>query len=393
MGFDQNELKIRSRNGLLQDLIPIYSYHQFAPNLVALGLIICLSLSIGHFPTGLLPFLMLGWVFQFVSRPAAMTVSKSQAERLELIIGQQGHYDRSDADDRWRIRDVQWWQRLPHLFIEFVPGETVTIIAPRDVMESLRTSLELLEEHSELSWQDDQPFDLQPTESERLPWQTQVPTCVLGIVCVVAWVWHIAAQGLDGMANWGVSAAALRQGRLETILLHMFAHGSALHLVMNLTILAAIGGVLTSRLGTAPLSWLRFLFLYLISGLAGAALYLLAHPLGTVPMVGASGALYGLFGLLIRAPANGESLLSIRSRSWDLIKQNAFLFALLAISAWSNGTAGGLAWEAHLGGFLFGLLVGPKLLPNAPKERFNSKKSCANFRDGCIGRLHARVRR
>ncbi len=382
MPLDENELKIVSQKGLLRDFVPIYSLYQAVPNLVALALMVLLSYSIGHFPLGLLPIVMLGWVFQFVARPSTMKVSKVQADWLEQVLQQQGLYARSDDDRRWRLCDTQWWQRLPHLFIEFVPGDTVTIIAPHDVMDSLGASLELLEEGSELFWQSDRPFALQPTEPEHLPWQAHVPASVLGIACVVAWIWHIAAQGLGGMADWGVSAAALRQGRLDTILLHMFAHGGALHLTMNMTMLIAIGGVLTFRLGPPPLSWLRFLIVYTASGLAGAVLYLLAHPIGTVPMLGASGALYGLLGLLIRAPTNGEVLLSIKSPrirriGWDLIKQNAFLFALLAIIAWSNGTAGGLAWEAHLGGFLFGLLLGPKLLPRAAESPHDTNNASA----------------
>lgn len=382
MALNENELSIGSQAGLLRDLVPIYSLHQAVLNLVALVLIVWLSLSIGHFPVGLLPIVMLGWVVQFVSRPSTMTVSNAQADWLKRALEEQGFYAQSDIDGRWRLRNTRWWRHSPHLFIEFVPGDAVTIIAPRDVMDSMRTSLELLEAHSDLSWQGDQPFDFQPTEPERLPWQAHVPTSVIGTTCVVAWVWHIAASGFDGMADWGVSAAALSQGRLETIFLHMFAHGGVMHLVMNITTLAAIGGMLTSRLGTAPLNWLKFLVLYLMSGLAGAVLYLLVHPVGTVPMLGASGALYGLLGLLIRTPANGEGLLSIKSLGirrvgWELIKQNAFLFVLLAIMAWANGAAGGLAWEAHVGGFLFGLLVGPKLLSHVPEDRMNSTTDSA----------------
>lgn len=374
MGADESELSIRSRYGLLRDLVPIYSFYQLAPNLVALDLMAWLIHSMGRVPMGLIPVAMLGWVFQFVVRPSTMTISQGQAGWLEEVLEEQEFYDKSEADGRWRLLDRKWWQPLPHLFIEFVPGDTVTVIAPRDVMESLRDLLELREEHEILYPQGDKPFVFQPEEPDPLPWYVHVPAGVLGVACVVAFVWLLAAYGTDGILAWGLSGAALGQGRFETLFLHMFAHGGGMHLSMNMTMLVAIGGTLTARLGPAPLSWLRFLLLFLLSGLAAAALYLLVHPMGTVPMVGASGAIYGLLGLLIRAPAVGEGLLSVKSRrirrvSWDLAKQNAFLFALLAMVAWSSGTAGGLAWEAHLGGFLFGLLVGPKLLPRESRTR------------------------
>lgn len=370
MASDENTLSIRSRHGLLRDLIPIYSLYQLAPNLIAISLILWLSVSIGYFPKMMMPVVMLGWVFQFVARPSVMTISNTQAAWLELALGDQGFYEWSDVDGRWRLLDQQWWQRLPHLFIELIPEDsmTVKVIAPHYVMESLRASLELLEEHKILIPQGSQPFSFEPAESVKLPWHMQLPAAVLGAACVVAWVWFIFKKGSAGMVDWGVSGLALSQGRFDTIVLHMFAHGGLTHLIMNMSVLAAIGGPLSARLGSAPHNWLRFLLLYFLSGLAGAALYVAIHPAGTVPMVGASGALYGLFGLTVRAPATSAGVLSVKSMkirrvSWDLVKQNAFLFALLWALAWASGTAGGLAWESHLGGFLFGLLAGPKLLP------------------------------
>jgi membrane associated rhomboid family serine protease len=369
MADNATDLAIRSQHGMLRDLVPIYSLYQLLPNLVALGITLWLTHWLGHFPTGFMFILPLGWVYQYVSRPCTMTVSEEQAHWLEAVLDAQKFYARSEADGRWRTTGKEAWQRWRHHFIAFAPGsEGVTVIAPRDVMESLRASVEFAEEHGEVFFVDDgQPFEFAPPEPEQLAWHMHVPTALLGAICVVGWIWHIF---LGGMASWGVSGLALSQRRFETIFLHMFAHGSLMHLVMNMSALLAIGGTLVARLGPAPLNWLRFLALYFFSGLAGAALFLALHPWGTVPMLGASGALYGLIGLLIRTPADGGALLSVKSTrirrvGMDLIKQNAFLFAMLALMSWSAGGTGGLAWEAHLGGFLFGLLVGPKLLPRA----------------------------
>lgn len=374
MACDEIELSVRSHYGLIRDLVPIYSLYQFLANSVVLGLVLWLSLWLGHFPPIVTIVIMLGWVSQFVSRPCEMVISKEQAAWLEAVLEAQGFYGRSGFDARWRTLGSPWWQRWSHQSIEFLWGDTVKLIAPRDVVESLRSSLELQEEHGELWFASEaQPFAFEPAEQEaepQLPWHTKAPAAVLGAACVIAFFWTTFTSGADGMTRWGLSASALSDRRFETILLHMFAHGGAMHLMMNMTVLAGVGPTLTSRLGQQPLNCLRFLLLFFFSGIAGAALYLTTHPVGTVPMVGASGALYGLLGLMIRTSADGRSVLPVKSRrirriGWDLVKQNVFLFALVALMAWTSGTTTGLAWEAHLGGFLFGLFLGPKLLPRA----------------------------
>jgi membrane associated rhomboid family serine protease len=198
-----------------------------------------------------------------------------------------------------------------------------------------------------------------------VPWHAHVPGTLLCAAMAAAWLIAIPA---GGMMAWGVSGAALAQGRFEGIALHMFAHGGPAHILMNGAALVAISGPLVARLGDLPGSWARYAALFVLSALAGAALYLLIHPHGAVPMLGASGAIYGLFGLFLRLPPEGETLMPIRSARMrragvQLVKDNLFLIALLTLPALLTGSGGGLAWEAHLGGFLFGLLAGPRFLP------------------------------
>jgi membrane associated rhomboid family serine protease len=197
-----------------------------------------------------------------------------------------------------------------------------------------------------------------------VPWHAYVPVGMLAAGMTAAWLFYFP----HGMRDWGISGAALAAGRYETIALHMFAHGPLFHILMNMVALVSIGGLLVARLGAPPLAWLRFLAFFLLSGLAGTAFYLAIHPHGTVPMVGASGALYGLFGLLLRLPAEPGPLLSLRTPRMrraviELIKDNLWLFALLLLPILLSGGQGGLAWEAHLGGLLFGLFAGPRFLP------------------------------
>ncbi len=173
-----------------------------------------------------------------------------------------------------------------------------------------------------------------------------------------------AAQIFNGgPIPWGLSGQALAEGRGWTLLTHMFVHGGAMHLIMNLGGVMALSAPVMVRFGRGAGAWLRYAGLFLLSGLAGAALYLALHPTGEVPMVGASGALCGLWGAVARyAPDGGIAPLTseqVRRNVIPFVQMNLVLFLILFALVRLSGGVGGLAWEAHLGGFLFGLLAGP----------------------------------
>ncbi len=129
---------------------------------------------------------------------------------------------------------------------------------------------------------------------------------------------------------------------------------------MNMYALHVIGPRVIARLGSPRRAACAFLLLFFLSGLAGSTLFLAFHPQGSVPMVGASGAIYGLLGLLVRLPPPGDEMKAMdRDHAWQLTKEfvrdNGWLFVALTLPNLLAGREGGLAWEAHLGGFLFGL--------------------------------------
>jgi membrane associated rhomboid family serine protease len=129
---------------------------------------------------------------------------------------------------------------------------------------------------------------------------------------------------------------------------HALLHGSLLHMVMNVTILLALGRFTSDRYGPGVV--LPVFFLGAIAG--GAAYGLLAT--SESPMVGASGAVFAYLGVWIawdwrRHRARGLSTGPVMRRVLVLVVLNLLTFV---------GLQGYLAWEAHLGGFLAGLACG-----------------------------------
>lgn len=197
----------------------------------------------------------------------------------------------------------------------------------------------------------------------RVRWHDYLPAAALVTVMTFTWLAHVPG----GMSAWGVSAATLTSGRYETIGLHMFAHGSVFHLLMNSLALLEIGGLVTARLGSFPQGWVRAMLAYGLAGLSSMIFYLSFHPQSNLPMIGASGAIYGLVGLLLGMRLIEElELVELRALPGALavfVRNNLLFLALLLIGGGLAGLGGQVAWEAHLGGFLFGLCVGPWLLP------------------------------
>lgn len=191
------------------------------------------------------------------------------------------------------------------------------------------------------------------------------PAAVLGLAFVGQWF-------AGGPEPWGLSAQALAEGRWYAPVTHMLVHGGLAHVWMNIGGVMALTPPVLIRLGGYRRGWGRYLVLFTASGLVGAAFYLALHPFGVVPMVGASGAICGLWGAATRFDPEGgvASLASrrVREQVVAFVKMNVILFLILFALVWLSGGVGGLAWEAHLGGFLFGLLVGPRLAPRPAQE-------------------------
>ena len=145
-------------------------------------------------------------------------------------------------------------------------------------------------------------------------------------------------------ATQGVAA-----GEYYRMVTSMFTHQEIWHIGFNMLSLWWLGGPLEAALGRA-----RYLAVYFTSGLAGSALvYLLASP--TTTTLGASGAIFGLF---------GATAVLMRRLNYDLRP----IIALLVINLIFTFSWSGISWQAHIGGLVGGLVTGYAMV-HAPRER------------------------
>ncbi|MGI3186802.1 rhomboid family intramembrane serine protease [Nioella aestuarii] len=160
--------------------------------------------------------------------------------------------------------------------------------------------------------------------------------------------------------DWALVPAEASQGlELHTIITSMFLHGGWMHIIGNMLFLYIFGDNLEDQLGH-----LGYLLFYLASGVAAAFAQMAADPSSTVPMVGASGAIAGVMG--------GYLLLFPRARV-DVALIIFVIIKVITVPAWlmlglwfglqlvngaaSEAAGGGVAYWAHAGGFVAGVVL------------------------------------
>ena len=175
----------------------------------------------------------------------------------------------------------------------------------------------------------------------------------------------LSPSALDRLTRtWGLVPAHLIAHPATvwvTIFTAMFLHGGWFHILSNMWVLFIFGDNIEDRLGGG-----RYLVFYLLSGVAAGLLESFVLQDSSVPMIGASGAIAGVLGayLVLYPRARIASLVPIIF-IFTIIEIPAalfllFWFVLQLFSGWSTlqGSNGsGIAWWAHVGGFIFGMLT------------------------------------
>jgi membrane associated rhomboid family serine protease len=233
-----------------------------------------------------------------------------------------------------------------------------------------------------------------------------VPAVVVALLGAFVAVHLVRGALPDATDNWLVELLAFIPGRLgpdaeeyvggpiavvTQFVTHIFLHGDATHLAINSAWFLAFATPVARRIGS-----LRFLAFFLVCGVGGALLFLPLNGAPSSAMVGASGAISGLMGAALRFLFLPLMDRDIEALSGDaqrpllgLLQTLTNRRILIAIAAWTllNVLAArgaqaifqerNIAWEAHVGGFLTGLLLfglfdPPRSPPNSQKLYSNS---------------------
>jgi membrane associated rhomboid family serine protease len=209
--------------------------------------------------------------------------------------------------------------------------------------------------------------DDNPTRS--VPWVTR--TVVALCILVFLWQMGLGAGGQRAVYALGVIPSVLLGGAqlppeialvppAASVFTSMFLHGGFMHLAGNMLYLWIFGDNVEDSMGHA-----RFVLFYLVCGVAAVFAQALPAPDSNVPMIGASGAISGVLGaylllfpharVLVVVPI-GLIIQTLRLRAGIVL---ALWFGLQLLSNLMTNEGAGVAFRAHIGGFVAGMLLIP----------------------------------
>lgn len=209
------------------------------------------------------------------------------------------------------------------------------------------------------------------TDATRRPTHFPIVTLSIIIINVIVFILELI-NGDAFVAKWSLVPAEVSQGHhLVTILTAMFMHASWSHIIGNMVFLWAFGPEIEDSMGPT-----RYGIFYLLGGIAAAAAQVAFNPHSTVPNLGASGAIAAVMGaFLVTFPR--DQIMSLLVIFVFVRVTYISAVALIGIwflyQLWNAGTVaaaqtGGVAYLAHVGGFIFGsvfarLFEDPRRIP------------------------------
>lgn len=238
-----------------------------------------------------------------------------------------------------------------------------------------------------------------PLKDENSTLSTPILCYVIIGICVLVFLIQISSPDFDNgnlFFSYGVVPTSLlgteplpnNLDKIDpylTLITSMFMHGGFMHLLGNMLYMWIFADNIEDDLGKV-----KFVLFYLASGVAAAMTQVYLNVNSTVPMVGASGAISGVLGAyLVRYPRNKVLVLIPLGFFSQMVRIPAmfvlgFWFILQFISSSGSSGQGGVAYGAHIGGFVFGaavmfffgnFLIPPKPFFKALNEKDGKKKN------------------
>ena len=213
-------------------------------------------------------------------------------------------------------------------------------------------------------------------------WPIVTATLTIANTAVFFYELSLEPRHLDALVyQMGIIPASLTRAHIPgtggyfTVWTSMFLHGGWMHIIGNMLYLWIFGNNIEDSMGH-----LRFIFFYLLAGLAAAATHIYFNPASTVPTIGASGAVSGVLGayLVLFPHARIKTLIFLFGPFFRIVYLPAWLLLIFWIglqllnqaSGAMDASAGGVAYAAHIGGFAAGIILIPLFRKYRRKTHF-----------------------
>jgi membrane associated rhomboid family serine protease len=215
-----------------------------------------------------------------------------------------------------------------------------------------------------------------PLRDSQPSYSRPVVTILIIVVNVLVFLFELSLDPFS--RNHLISVYGVVPERLDytTLLTSMFLHGGWMHLIGNMWFLWIYGDNVEDILGHG-----KFLIFYLLCGIAAGLAHVLTNPYSDMPTVGASGAIAGVMGAYVVKFPHSRILTLIPIFIFFTTVEIPAVFILLywfvlqffsglGSIGYSHATQQGVAWFAHVGGFVAGIVL---IFLMRPKQRYESR--------------------
>lgn len=194
-------------------------------------------------------------------------------------------------------------------------------------------------------------------------------------VAIFLWMFQMPSTMQENLLmQFGCTPARLMHGQgIYTLFTSIFLHGGWMHIIGNMLFLWVFADNIESTIG-----YVRFLLFYFGGGIVATFAHVYFNPYSQIPCVGASGAIAACLGAyIIMFPGSRIKVMFILLLSSFRVPAYVFLGIWMIQQTWAGigslqtvtGDVSGVAYWAHIGGFVFGLLAGIYFYPEAKKMR------------------------